>query len=144
MLIVFCCMITILLFFRDLFWFLHDLTRLLQRIESIAIFLLIGFFCFLSNQDNLYMNHKNSDLFYDIYNTINAHNWRQTYYFSKKFPNYLLKNDLKMFLVIFPTLSLILIFLLINFQMHYMLFIIVFGRNKSKRIIFAKIICDIF
>ena len=37
-------------------------------------FLLIGFivaFLFLSNQKDLYMIHNNSDLFYDIYNTIN-------------------------------------------------------------------------
>ena len=52
-----------MLLFVDLFLFLHNLTRLLQRIENICYlfywwdFLL--FFCiFLSNQENLYMiNH---------------------------------------------------------------------------------------
>ena len=38
--------------------------------------------CCLSNQENWYMIHYNSDLFYDIYNTINEHNWRQTHYLS--------------------------------------------------------------
>ena len=60
------------------FLFLHDLTRLLKCIESIDyLFLLIEFivaFCFLSNQENLYVIHHNLDLFYDIYNTINEHN----------------------------------------------------------------------
>ena len=40
------------------------------------------FFCFLSNQENLHMIHRNSDLFYDIYNTINEDNGRQTHYLS--------------------------------------------------------------
>ena len=37
-------------------------------------------FCFLSNQDNLYMIHQDSDLFYDIFNTIIEHNKKQTHY----------------------------------------------------------------
>ena len=35
---------------------------------------------FDSNQENLYMIHHDSSLFYDIYNTITEHNRRQTYY----------------------------------------------------------------
>ena len=45
-------------------------------------------FSFLTNQENLYMIQHNSDLFYDIYNTINDHNRRQTHSFSSIFPNY--------------------------------------------------------
>ena len=44
--------------------------------------LLMGFivaFCFLSNQEILYIIHHDSDLFYDIYNTLNEHNQRQTH-----------------------------------------------------------------
>ena len=43
-------------------------------------------FCFLSNQENLRMIHHNSNLFYDIYNTINEHNQRQTHYRSSILP----------------------------------------------------------
>ena len=38
------------------------------------------FFSFFSDQ-NLYMIHHDMDLFYDIYNTINEYNRRQTHYF---------------------------------------------------------------
>ena len=42
-------------------------------------FLLKGFIVFLlSSQENLYMIHHDSDLFYNIYNTTNEHNWTQT------------------------------------------------------------------
>ena len=41
---------------------------------------LLLLFCFLSNQENLYMIHHDSDLFYDVYNTKNEHNKRQTHY----------------------------------------------------------------
>ena len=34
------------------------------------------------------MTSQNSDLFYDIYNTINENNSRQTQYFSSIFLNY--------------------------------------------------------
>ena len=47
--------------------------------KHLLYFLLMEFtvaFCFLSNQKNLYMIHHDSDLFYDIYNTINEHNRR--------------------------------------------------------------------
>ena len=48
-------------------------------------FSLIGFivaFLLLSNQENLYMIHYDSDLFYDIYNTITENNQGQTNYLS--------------------------------------------------------------
>ena len=38
------------------------------------------FFCFLSNQENLYMIHHDLNLFYEISNKINKHNQRQTHY----------------------------------------------------------------
>ena len=50
------------------FLFLYNLTRLLQRIES--IYYLFCAFLFLPNQENLYMIQHNLDLFSDIYNTI--------------------------------------------------------------------------
>ena len=81
----------ILLLFQNVSLFLHDLMWLLQRTENIYCdFLLMEFILallFLSNQDNLYMIHHNSDLFYDIYNAINEHNQKQTHYFSS-IPNY--------------------------------------------------------
>ena len=43
-------------------------------------FLLLKIYDFLSNHENLYMIHHNSDLFSDIYNTINEDNPRQTHY----------------------------------------------------------------
>ena len=52
----------------------HLLSFLLRRF--IAAFLL---FCFLSNQENLYMIHRDLDWFYHIYDTINEHNWMQTH-----------------------------------------------------------------
>ena len=42
--------------------------------KRLLSFLLTGFI------KNLYIIHHDSDLPYDIYNTINERNWRQTYY----------------------------------------------------------------
>ena len=39
------------------------------------------FFCFLSNQENEHI-HNDLELFYDIYNTLSDHYWRQTHYLS--------------------------------------------------------------
>ena len=50
--------------------------------KHLLSFLLMGFidaFLFLSNQENLYMIHDDSDLFYEIYNTTTANNWKQTH-----------------------------------------------------------------
>ena len=80
-----------LLFFAYLCWVLHDLTQALQRIENILLsFLLMRFiaaFLFLSNQENLYLIHQNSGLFYDISNTRNEHDQIHTSSFSL-IPNY--------------------------------------------------------
>ena len=69
-----------------IFLFLYDLKRLLQHIEKMCFSFIDGiyccFFCFLFNQENLRMIHHNSNLFYDIYNTITEHNQRQTHYLS--------------------------------------------------------------
>ena len=68
------------IFSADLSWFPHDLTRLSIYKTSVT-FLLIGFivaFLLFSSQENLYVIHHDSDLFYDIFNIINEHNRRQT------------------------------------------------------------------
>ena len=64
------------------FLFPHNLTRLLQHIESIYYLFLLVAFCILSNQGNQYMVCFDWDLFYDIYNTITEHNQRNSLYFS--------------------------------------------------------------
>ena len=73
------------------FLFLHDLTRLLQHIESIYYLFywwdLLLLFCILANHENLYMIHHNLVLFYNIYSTISEHNWRPNYCLSL-IPNY--------------------------------------------------------
>ena len=129
-----------MLFLADHFLFLHDTTWLLQRIESIFyLFLLIGFTVgsFLSNQENLYMIHRNSILFYDICNTINESNRRQTHIFFYNFLCFIINHD----------------FCVVTFWMHYTLFIrIIFKRNKINcycwlnfpRVKFFEIIYDIF
>ena len=72
-------------YFRSFFtssWFNAPVTACWKHI---LWFLLMGFivaFCFLFNQENLYMIHQDSNLFYDICNTINEHNRRQTHYLS--------------------------------------------------------------
>ena len=68
------------------FLFLIDITQLLQLIENICYLFIDGiywyFFCFLSNYGNLYMIHHDSDLFYDVCNTITEHSQTQTHYLS--------------------------------------------------------------
>ena len=68
--------------FQIFFLFLHNLTQMLQRVEDIYYpfywWELLLCFWFLSNQENLYMIHHDFDFFYDICNTINEHNRRQT------------------------------------------------------------------
>ena len=87
--------------------------------------------CCLSSQENLYMIHHNSDLFYDIYYTINEHNQRQTYYLSS-IPNYF---DI-CFCMNQKVFYHFICFIInhdsyaITFWMHFMLFIIIFGKNK--------------
>ena len=58
---------TVTTFWKHLFTFL--------LIGFIVVFLSVYLFVwFLSNQENLYMIHDDSGLFYGIYNTINEHN----------------------------------------------------------------------
>ena len=79
-----------LFLFAAFFLFLHDLTPLLQHIKSLLSFYryyLLLLFCFFFIWENLNMIHQASDLFYGIYNEINEHNRRQTYYLSL-IPNY--------------------------------------------------------
>ena len=61
------------------------------------------------------MTHCDSDLIYDIYNTINERNWRQTNSFSATFWKlfwYLLRIDLKRKLITLSALSLVIVSLL--------------------------------
>ena len=61
-------------FFADIFRFLHDLTQLLHRIENIYYLLywwnLLLLFCFLSNQENLYMIHHDLNITEDKLTTV--------------------------------------------------------------------------
>ena len=99
-------------------------------------FLLIEFiaFLFLSNQENLYMIHHHSHLFYNICNTINGHNQRRNHHlslilriqfdiFNKWFKKFF--NNLICFIIIHY-------FYVIAFWMHYTLFIIIFRKNKNN------------
>ena len=71
--------------------FLHDsymtVTAYWKHLLSILLIVFFFFFCPLSNQENLYMIHHNFILFYDICNTINEHNQRETHYLPS-IPNY--------------------------------------------------------
>ena len=71
------------------------------------------FFCFLSNQENLYLIHRNSDLFYGIYNTVNEHNQRWNHYLLS-FICFIIAHD----------------FYFITLWWHYTLFINILRRNK--------------
>ena len=81
---------------------------MLQRFENIYYIFLTGFiivFFFLFNQENLYIIHHDTDLFYDIYNTLN----QQNQHFSNPIWYLLGSNSKK---------------ILINFWIHYTFFII--------------------
>ena len=68
-------------------WFNAIVTAYWKHLSFFIDGIYCCFFCFLSNQENLYMMHHNSDLFY-IYDIINEHNWRQTHYLSLILPSY--------------------------------------------------------
>ena len=77
-------------------WFNVTATAYWKHLLSFLLMGFIVFICFLSNQENLYIIHHDLDLFYDIYNTITRHNWRQTHYLSSilnYFDIYFLKNQ---------------------------------------------------
>ena len=79
---------------------------------------LLLLFCFLSNQENLYMIHYDSDLFSEIYNTIDKHNQRKTHYLSL-IPNcfwYLFLSELKSSFITSSASSLIMISVLSLFE----------------------------
>ena len=87
-------------------------------------------FCSLSNQENLYMVHYDSNLFYDIYNTTIEHNRRQTHYLLLV-PNYfdIYFEWIKKFFYNFICFIINDDFYVITFGMHYMLFIIIYGKK---------------
>ena len=65
------------------FWFNVPIIAYWKHLLSFSsLYDLFLLFCFLSNLEKVYMTHHNSDVFNDIYNTLNKHNWRQTQYFS--------------------------------------------------------------
>ena len=73
------------MFFPISSWFNATVTAYEKHLLS---FLLIVFIvAFLSNQENLYVIHHDSDLFYDINITINEYTGRQTHHLSSIFPN---------------------------------------------------------
>ena len=83
---IFLMKVLIFLILSACFPYFHSLIRLLQRIEKTFVIFywwdLLLLFCFLSNQENVYMIHHTLDLFYDNYNTITQHNQRQNHYLS--------------------------------------------------------------
>ena len=62
--------------------------RLLQHVASIYFLFLILLFRFSSSQENLCMIRHDSDLGYDIYNTINEHNRKQIHHLALILPTY--------------------------------------------------------
>ena len=91
---------------------------------------LLLLFPFLSNQENIYMIHHDSDLFYDIYSTINKHNQRQTHYLSLILKLMSIFNLIKKFFYSFSCFIINHDFYAITFWMYSILFVIIFGRNK--------------
>ena len=122
-----------MLFFQNVFLNLHDLMQLLQHTESIYIFFIDSiFWCFgvfySVRRIYIWSTTIDSDLFYEICNTRNEHNGRQTHYLLIDFSNqiwYQETSELKSFLVTSSALPLIMISLLSLFN-HF----IVFRRNK--------------
>ena len=83
----------ILLFFANMLfyslissWFNATVTSYWKHLSFLLITFV--FFCFLYNQENLYMIHHDSRFILWYYNTINENNRRQTHYFSSIFLNY--------------------------------------------------------
>ena len=100
--------------------------------KHLLSFLLIGFivaFLFLTNQENIYMIHHDSDLFYDIYNRINEHNRRQPHYFSP-IPLISIFRWIKKFLYNFISFIINHGFYVVTYWIHYRLLIIIYERNK--------------
>ena len=119
----------------DIFLFLYYLPWLLQRIKNTFYLFYwwdsLMLFCFLCNQENIYMIHHYSDLLYDIYSKINEHNRRQTHYVSSV-QNYfkcLFLSESKSSFITPLALSLIMISMLSLFKC-ITLFIIIYGSNN--------------
>ena len=68
--------------FFDFFVILRDCYSALKAFIIIFIDGISCCFLVLSNQENLYSIHHDLELFFNIYNTINEHNRRQTNYLS--------------------------------------------------------------
>ena len=92
---------------------------------------MIGFFVvFLSNGENLYGIYLNVDLFYDICNTINEPKDKITVSHWCFQSNLVSINWLKKFFSNFICVIINYEFCVLTLQMHYILFISVFGGNK--------------
>ena len=90
-----------MLLLADRFLFLHDLTRLLQRIWNICYLfywwdlLLLSFF--LSNQENLYMIHHDLDLLYDVIQKLFKLSW---YVYLKDSKSYFMTSSASSLIII--------------------------------------------
>ena len=89
-------------------------------------------FYLLSRRENLYMTHYDLDLFYDIYNTMNGHNRRQTRYLPWILNHFGIYFWLNQNVLLYKFICFIINydFYVIIFWMHYILFLIICGRNK--------------
>ena len=59
-----------------------------KHLLSFLLIVFIVVFLFFLQSKDLYMMHHGSDLFYDIFNTKNEYNRRQTQYLSSSLRNY--------------------------------------------------------
>ena len=108
----------------------------LQSIENVYYLLYwsdsLLLFYLLSRRENLYMTHYDLDLFYDIYNTMNGHNRRQTRYLPWILNHFGIYFWLNQNVLLYKFICFIINydFYVIIFWMHYILFLIICGRNK--------------
>ena len=105
-------------------WFNVTITAYWKHLLPILLIGLIVAFLFLFNQENLYVIHHDSDLSYDIYNTITEDNQRQTHYCDVNF--LWIKNFFYNFICFIINCD----FYVIYFWIYYTFFIIIYRRNK--------------
>ena len=110
-----------------------DCCSVLKAFLSLLFIRFIAAFLFLFSQDNLYMIHLNSDLFYDICNTINEHNHRQTFITTFHLFQIILISIFEWFKKFFYNFICCITYhdlYVITLRMPYRLFILIFRRNK--------------
>ena len=70
-------------FCYSFFLFLHNLRNKKKHwLSFLWMAFIVPFFFFLFHKENRYMIHHDLDLFYDMHDTVNEHNQRQTRYLS--------------------------------------------------------------